>query len=200
MKCIYGKNPKVSYFMTEALIVQKEAYKFASYCKGEWFSVLRKSSYKLEKKWKNFRKYFSLPYLLEKIQSENHFDITFSLKRSLLKPRKINETMNPIFGFGHEIYELKQKRTKNFFLKKMKSFGRETKGPYLTTVTLLIQKIAYICAVLLERERFLYLLSGLRNMSNLGKNFSEKFLSFFLPKNTKYEKKFDVIFRPKCSL
>ena len=35
------------------------------------------------------------------------FHITFSLKRSLHKPPKINETMNPIFGLGHEIYELK---------------------------------------------------------------------------------------------
>ena len=33
------------------------------------------------------------------------------------------------------------------------------------TVTLLVQKVAYIYAVLLERERFLYLLSVLRNMS-----------------------------------
>ena len=70
MKCIYGKNPKVSYFMTETLIVQKEAYKFASYCKGEWFSVLRKSSYKLEKNGKF---------------SENIFHYLICLKKSRAK-------------------------------------------------------------------------------------------------------------------
>ena len=47
---------------------------------------------------------------MEKIQKNperKNFDITFSLKRSLYKPREINETMNAIFGLGHEIYELK---------------------------------------------------------------------------------------------
>ena len=82
--------------MTETLIVQKVAYILASLCEGEWFSylvlVLRKINYKLEKNGKN---------------SEKKFDIAFSLKRSLHKPRKTNETMNPIFGLGHEIYELK---------------------------------------------------------------------------------------------
>ena len=52
-------------------------------------------------------KLFSLLYLLKKTQSEKKFDVTFGVKRSLRKPRKINETMNPIFGLGHEIYELK---------------------------------------------------------------------------------------------
>ena len=33
------------------------------------------------------------------------------------------------------------------------------------TVTLLVQKVAYINVVLLEREKFLYLSSVLRNMS-----------------------------------
>ena len=32
----------------------------------------------------------------KKTQSEKNFDITFSLKRSLHKPRKINEIMNPM--------------------------------------------------------------------------------------------------------
>ena len=58
------------------------------------------------------------------------------------------------------------------------------------TVTLLVRKVAYIYAVLLERERFLYLLSVLRNMSyECEKKFSEYILSSFLPKNTEYEKK-----------
>ena len=45
---------------------------------------------------KNQKKIFSLLYLL-KNQSEKKFDTIYSLKRSLHKPRKINETMNPKF-------------------------------------------------------------------------------------------------------
>ena len=50
---------------------------------------------------------FFITLLAKKIKSEKLLDITFSLKRSLHNRRKINETMNPIFGLGHEIYELK---------------------------------------------------------------------------------------------
>ena len=61
-KCIFGRNPKATYFMTETLIVQKVAYILASFCEGEWFSylfsVLRKISYKLEKMEKNSEKFF----------------------------------------------------------------------------------------------------------------------------------------------
>ena len=46
-------------------------------------------------------------FFITKNPERKKFDITFSLKRSLQKTRKINETMNPIFGLGHEIYELK---------------------------------------------------------------------------------------------
>ena len=119
-KCIFDRNPEASYFMTETLIVQKVAYIPASLCKGEWFSylfsVLRKISYKLEKMEK-LQKNFFITSFAKKIQSEKNFDITFSLKRSLHKSQKINETMNPIFGLGHEIYELKLKKTRNFFEK-----------------------------------------------------------------------------------
>ena len=45
--------------------------------------------------------------LLKKSRAKQNFDITFSLKRSLQRLRKINETMNPMFGLGHEIFELK---------------------------------------------------------------------------------------------
>ena len=34
---------------------------------------------------------------------EQKNEVDYSLKRSLHKPRKLNETMNPIFGLGHEI-------------------------------------------------------------------------------------------------
>ena len=71
------------------------------------FSVLRKISYKLEKNGKKIRKIFFIILFAEKTQSEIKFDFTFSLKRCLHKPRKISETMNPIIGLGHGIYELK---------------------------------------------------------------------------------------------
>ena len=60
------------------------------------------SSYNLEKMEKIHKNLF-ITIFAQKIQSEKFFDVTFSLKRSLHKPRKINETMNPIFGLNHEI-------------------------------------------------------------------------------------------------
>ena len=52
------------------------------------------------------------------------------------------------------------------------------------TETLKVQKVAYIYAVLLERERFLYLFSVLRTMSyECEKNFRKKLLSFFAKKH-----------------
>ena len=59
------------------------------------------------KKWKKIQKKFFITLFAKKIQSEKSFDITFSPKRSLHKPRKINKTMNPIFGLTNDIYELK---------------------------------------------------------------------------------------------
>ena len=70
------------------------------------------------KKWKKNQKKFFITLFAKNIQSEKNFEITFSLKRRLHKRRKINETMEAIFGLGHEIYELKLKRTKKFFGKK----------------------------------------------------------------------------------
>ena len=78
-------------------------------------SSSEKDQLQIGKKMEKFRKKFSLLYLLKKNPERKNFDITFSLKRSPHKPRKINATMNPIFGLGHEIYELKLKRTKKFF-------------------------------------------------------------------------------------
>ena len=96
--------------MTETLIVQKVSYILASLCEEELFSylfsVLRKISNKLEKMEK-IQKNFFITLYAKIIQTEKNFDITFSLKRSLHKRRKSNETMNAIFGLGHEIYELK---------------------------------------------------------------------------------------------
>ena len=78
-------------------------------------SSSEKAQLQIGKKNGKIQKKFSLLYLLKKNPERKNFDITFSLKRSPHKPRKINETMNPIFGLGHEIYELKLKRTKKFF-------------------------------------------------------------------------------------
>ena len=91
--------------MTETLIVQKVAYILASLCEGEWFSnlfsVLRKISYKLEKDGKNSNIFITL--FTQNNPQRKNFDVIFSLKRSLHKLRKINETKNPIFDLGHVI-------------------------------------------------------------------------------------------------
>ena len=93
--------------MTETLILQNVAYLLASRCEGErfsyLFSFLRKIKYKLDKNGKNSGKNFSLRYLFKKIQSENIVDVTLGLNRSLHKPRKLNETLNSIFGLGNGI-------------------------------------------------------------------------------------------------
>ena len=103
---IFGRNPKTSYFMTDTLMVQKVAYILASLCEGEWlsylFSVLTKISYNLEENEKNSEKFFQYLYAQNNPERKN-FDVIFSLKHSLQKPRTINETMKPIFGLGHEI-------------------------------------------------------------------------------------------------
>ena len=57
----------------------------------------------MEKNQKNF----FITLFADENPERKKIDITFSLKRSLHKPRKINETMNLIFGLGYEIYELK---------------------------------------------------------------------------------------------
>ena len=69
-------------------------------------------------------------------------------------------------------------------------------------VTLLVQKEASIYAVLLKKKRTVSVsfISFEKYELGMRKNFSENFLSFFLPKNIEYEKNFDVIFRPKRSL
>ena len=78
-------------------------------------SSSEKNQLQIGKKMEKIQKKFFITSFAKKIQSEKNFDNTFNLKPSLHKPRKINETMNPIFGLGHEIYELKLKRTKKFF-------------------------------------------------------------------------------------
>ena len=69
-------------------------------------SSSEKNQLQIGKNGKNSEIFF-INLFAKKIQSEKKFDISFSLKRSLHKLRKFNETMNAIFGLGHEIYELK---------------------------------------------------------------------------------------------
>ena len=66
-----------------------------------------KNQLQIGKKWKKIQKNFFITLFAKKIQREKNFDITSSPKRGVYKPRKIKETMNPIFGLGHEMYELK---------------------------------------------------------------------------------------------
>ena len=65
-----------------------------------------KNQLQIGKKWENSEKFF-ITLFDKKNPDRKNFDITFGLKYSLPKPRKINATMNPIFGLGQEIYELK---------------------------------------------------------------------------------------------
>ena len=69
----------------------------------------KKNQLRIGKKWENFRKIFSLLYLQKKSRAKKI--------SKLQRPRKINETMNPIFGLGHEIFELNSKKTRIFFNK-----------------------------------------------------------------------------------
>ena len=66
-----------------------------------------KNQLQIGKRMEKNQKNFFIILFAKKIQSEKKFDITFSLKCSLHKPRKIEETMNAILGLSHEIYELK---------------------------------------------------------------------------------------------
>ena len=100
-----------------------------------YFQFLEKSATTWKKNEKKIQKNFFITFFAKKTQSEEKFDITFSLKRSLHKPRKIDETVNPIFGLGHEIYELKEKRTKKFFWKKLKFFWQKIEGVILDDST-----------------------------------------------------------------
>ena len=137
------------------------------------------------------QKNFFITSFAKKIQSEKNFDITFSLKRSLHKSQKINETMNPIFGLGHEIYELKLKKTKKLFEKKLKFFWQENEGVILDDGIFVGPKSSlYLCCSSRKRTVSVSFISFEKYELGMRKNFSKKFLSSFLPKNTGYEKKF----------
>ena len=74
---------------------------------------------------------------------------------------------------------------RNFF-EKSEVFWQKNEGVILDDGNFVGPKIAYVYAVLLERERFLYLLSVLRNMSYEGeKTFEIFFALFFAQKHQK---------------
>ena len=86
-------------------------------------SSSEKNELQIGKKLKKIRKNFSLLFLLKKNPEQKNYDITFSLKCSLHKPRKINETMNPIFGLSH--IRAQVKKNQEFLLKKIEVFLAE---------------------------------------------------------------------------
>ena len=149
----------------------------------------------------NFQKNFFITLFAKKSRAKKNFDIIFSLKRSLHKPREINETMNAIFGLGQEIYELKLKRTQKFSWKKLKFFWQKNEGVILDDGNFVGPKSSlYQCCSSRKRTVSVSSISFEKYELRMRKNFSKTFLSFFLPKIPSLKKNFDVIFRPKCSL
>ena len=117
MKVFFEKNENLYFWQKpEGVILHdgnfegtKRSLHFAALCEGEWFSYLfsvfssEKTQLEVGKNGNQFIIIFSLPYLFEKTETEKNFAVIFSLTRTLQKPRRINETINPIFGLGHEI-------------------------------------------------------------------------------------------------
>ena len=98
--------------------------------------------------------------------------------------------MNPIFGVGHEIYELKLKRTKNFFWRKLKFFRQKNEAVILDDGNFVGPKSSlYLCCSSRKRTVSVSFISFEKYELRMRKNFSNNFLSSFLLKNTKYEKK-----------
>ena len=152
------------------------------------FFSSEKTQLQFGRKWKKFRKIFSLLYLLKKIQSGKKFAITFSLKRRLHKPRKTNETINPIFGLG-QIHELKWKRTNPFFWKLFRYFWQKNEGVILDDGNFVgLKSSLNLCCPSRKRTVSVSFISFEKFELRMRKNFSKIFLCSFLPKNTKYEK------------
>ena len=66
--------------------------------------------------------------MVKKIKNENKSTSFFRVVRSLWKPGIINKTMNPIFGHGHEIQELKFKTSNKYCFLLISSFLAENRG------------------------------------------------------------------------
>ena len=177
-KCFFGRNPKASYFMTETLILQKTAYILALFSEGEWFSylfsVLRKISYKLEKTEKKFRIFF-IDLFAKKIQSEKKFDITFRLKRSLHKPRKINGTMNPYLISVMRYTSWSEKESTKFF-EKFWRFWQKNEGVILDDGNFVGPKSSlYLCCSSRKRTVSVSFISFEKYELRMRKKFSKTF-------------------------
>ena len=75
------------------------------------------------------QKIFFITLFGQKNPERKKIDFSFSLKRSLHRLRKINETVNPIFGLGHEYRSSSKKEPRN--LKKIQVFLQKTEGVIL---------------------------------------------------------------------
>ena len=70
----------------------------------------------------------------------------------------------------------------------MKFFWQKNEGVIFDDGNFVVPKVAHIYIVLLERERFLYLLSVLRSMATNGKKFSKIICFLFCPKTPSMKK------------
>ena len=136
-----------------------------------------KNQLQIGKKLKKFRKIFFITLFAKKNQSEKKFDTIYSLKCSLHKPRKINETMNPKF------------------------FWQKNEAVILDDGNFVGPKSSlFLCCSSRKRTVSVSFISFEKYELGMRKNFSKVFLSSFLPKTSSMKKNFDNIFRPKCSL
>ena len=85
------------------------------------------------------QKTFFITLFARKNPERNKLDVISSLKRSLHRHRKINETLNLIFGLGHEVRSSSKKRTLIYIFEKFKSFWQKNEG-----VILDVQEVAYM--------------------------------------------------------
>ena len=82
-----------------------------------------------------------------------------------------------------------KKESKKISEKNSSIFVRKTKASYLMTEVFLVQKVAHIHAVFLERKWFLHLLSVLSNEQRMRIFFSTFFSTLFCPKKTSMKKR-----------
>ena len=147
------------------------------------------------------RNFFFITLIALKNLERKNFDITFRLKRSLHKLRRINETMNPIFGLGHEIYEHKQKRTKKFFSKKLTFFWQRNEGVILDDGNFVDPKSSlYLCCSSRKRTVSVSFISFEKYELRMRKIFRKMFCPLFCPKTRSMKENFDFFFRSKASL
>ena len=101
-KCIFGRNPKASYLMTNTWVVQKNLYPCClSWGRMASVSFVSFEKYELQMK-KNFRNFFKSLFLPKKRSRKKFFDAIFWWKCNLWNACILYETMNPVSGLGSE--------------------------------------------------------------------------------------------------